>query len=335
MSESDPKPCVYLFHGDDLAAIDHAVNSLVRRMGDPTTAELNISRLDGRTLTDEDLRTAVMALPFLSDRRLVIVTHPLVRIEKKNIPAQERFTTLLDAVPPSTGLVLVLADSFERKRWNLLPANHWLLEWKGRAGKRAHYQLYQLPQTGAMPGWIMKKAGELGGEFTPQAAAALVELVGNETQVAQQEIAKLLDYVNRERGVTVEDVQQVAAAIGQANIFEMTDALAEGNPQKAQRVLHALLEETDAQALFSMVVRQFRLLIMVREALDDGIPHERMGQATGQNSEYVIKKLERQAARFTLAQLEQIYHRLLEIDAAAKVSAMPLETALDLLVVEV
>lgn len=334
MSESDSKPTVYIFHGDDPLAMEREVQKLVRKMGDPATASFNITRRDGRTMTDEDLRTAVMTLPFLSERRLVIVTHPLARLgDKKNKAALERFTALLEAVPPSTGLVLVVEDEFDSKGGKLLPNDHSLMKWKNQAGRRVHYQQFRRPTLQSMAGWVQMKAKELGGEFTPDAAGALVGLVGSETQIALQEITKLLDYVNRECPVTAEDVSRIAAAIGLANIFEMTDALAGGNLQQAQRLLHALLEENDAQMIFGMIVRQFRLLIMAREALDDGISPARVGDAIGHK--YYIEKTVQQAQRFTLARLEAIYHRLLEIDEAAKTSAMPLETALDLLVVEV
>ena len=48
---------------------------------------------------------------------------------------------------------------------------------------------------------------------------------------------------------------------------------------------------------------------------------------------YVAEKLAQQGRRFSTAQLERIYHRLLEIDEAYKSGQMPLELSLDTFIV--
>ena len=48
-------------------------------MGDPGMADLNTTLLNGDAVTSGELREASDALPFLSDRRLVIVTGHLTR----------------------------------------------------------------------------------------------------------------------------------------------------------------------------------------------------------------------------------------------------------------
>jgi hypothetical protein len=48
----------------------------------------------------------------------------------------------------------------------------------------------------------------------------------------------------------------------------------------------------------------------------------------------VAEKVIQQARRFSLPALEAIYHRLLEIDEGAKTSQVPLDLALDTLVVD-
>ena len=80
-----------VFHGDDPVAIERHIADLLAHMGDPGMAELNTSRLDGRQASQEDLRTAALAMPFLAPRRLVILRNPLARAEGKNKAAQERF----------------------------------------------------------------------------------------------------------------------------------------------------------------------------------------------------------------------------------------------------
>jgi DNA polymerase-3 subunit delta len=307
------------------------VDKLCAKMGDPSMAELNTSRLDGRTASLEDIRTACYAIPFLADRRLVIVTNPLTRLSSPE--AQGEFRELLNNVPPSTALVLLIEDVLERRVWKNFSEKNWLNVWAQKAGGKANLQLFAQPQGGEMAAWIRKKAKELGGQFDPPAASALAGHIGSDTRAATLEIEKLLTFVDFKRPVMAEDVEMLTAPGGQVNIFDMTDALAAGNTSTALRLFHRLLDDQDAAAVFPLIIRLFRQLIMAREILDEGEGRQAIITEL-RVIPFVAEKLESQARRFTTPRLDMIYHRLLEIDEASKTSQSPLELSLDALIVE-
>lgn len=116
------KPVVYIVHGDDQLAIKRFLSVMIERMGDPSMAELNTTRMDGRQASEDDLRSAANAMPFLAERRLVILSHPTARLTTD--AGRKRFQTLLDGLPDSTALVLVVEDTFERRDWKALHGNH-------------------------------------------------------------------------------------------------------------------------------------------------------------------------------------------------------------------
>lgn len=324
------KPVVYIVHGDDQLAIKRFLSVMIERMGDPSMAELNTSRMDGRQASEDDLRSAANAMPFLAERRLVILSHPTARLTTD--AGRKRFQTLLDGLPDSTALVLVVEDTFERRDWKALHGSHWLRRWLEKAGKRGFYQLCQLPSLGSMGRWVQEEARRQKGQFLPDAAGALVAHIGNDTQLASLEIAKLLLYVDGKHPVAAEDVEELTAQGGQADVFEMVDALAAGNARSAMSHLHRLLETQEPLSIFGMVVRQFRLLVQAREVLDEGKSH-----AVAQELHlvpFVADKLTKQAQRFNMRQLEGIYHRLLEMDEAMKTSQMPSELVLDTFIAE-
>jgi len=330
--QSAEKPVVYIFHGDDPFAIRHHLDGIIKQMGDPTIADLNTSRLDGRQSNDDELRSAANAMPFLAERRLVIVTHPFARLTTD--ATRKRFLALLDGLPPTTALVLVVEDVLERNKWKSLPQieTNWMHKWLSKAGRRAYYQLCKLPTFNEMPEWIRKEARRLGGQFNLDAASALVAHIGNDTQLASQEVTKLLTYVDFKRPVQVDDVEEMTAQSGQADVFAMVDALAGGNTRQAIALLHRLIEEQEPISLFGMIVRQFRLLLQAREVIDEG----RGGQIAAElhQAGFVADKLASQAKRFTMVQLEEIYHRLLLLDETMKTGQAPADLALDLFIAE-
>lgn len=324
---TETKPVVHILHGNNEQAIVALLAKMTAHFSDPTTAELNISRLDGRTHSEAELVTAATAMPFLADHRLVIFQNPLARLASKD--GQARFCHVLDSLPPTTLLVLVIPDTPERRtNWTVLKDSHWLRKWADQAGQRARVQACALPAPAEMPGWILKHAKEMGGQFTPAAAQVLANHIGSDTRLAMLEVEKLLLFVDFARPVEADDVEQLTAAGSQANIFDMVDNLAAGNVPPALRQLHRLLETSDPLSLWGMIVRQFRLLLITREILDEGGGSPQVQTALHQIP-FVADKLTHQAQRFTLPELERIYHRLLEMDEAMKTSAMSNELALD------
>ena len=370
----DGKPIVYILHGDDEFGIDKFIAELIGRMGDPALASLNLTRLDGNTASDDDTRTAVLSMPFLTERRLVILTNPLAKLSLKSSRANEetdeeaagtvdelpgqkeavkkrrdRFLLLLDSIPQTTALVLVIDDTIVRRKgewaWEVLTPTHWLSRWAGQAGGRALTREFPLPRMEDLPAWIRKQAQAQGGGLSPQAALALAEHLGSDTLAISLEITKLLTYVNYKRPVEVEDVELLTAQLSLANIFKMVDALAEGNAQQTLRQLHILLDSHEPQQVFGMVVRQFRLLLQAREVLDEGSVETSLKQVsarvaaevTDQKAKvnpYVAERLVKQAQRFSLDGLSAIYHRLLDFDLGMKTSQITLELAMDTLVAE-
>jgi len=331
---------VIIFHGDDVYAMSQKVEAFTQSLGDPAMVDLNTARLDGRSASDEEIRMAASSMPFLADRRLVVLTHPLAKLNTPS--ARERFTSFLDSLPPTTAFVMLIEDTYRNKKvngewqvvWDVLKDSHWLMKWTSTTDQKVSISEYRLPTGAGMRAWVQQKAVELGGAFHPAAAQTLADQIGNDTRVATLEIEKLLTYVNFARQVEEDDVLLLTAAVHQTNVFDMVDALGQGDERKALRLLQELLEQEDPFAVFGMIARQFRLLLQTREVLDEGGGLDLVQKELG-TARFVAEKMATQARRFSLQRLENIYHRLLDVDEAVKTSQMDFDLALELLVTEI
>lgn len=349
MSDSaspDTLPGVTLLYGDDHQALHDRVEALAAQMGDPSLAEMNITRMDGTEsgIREEDVRTAAYTLPFLTARRMVIVTNPVSLMRSES--SRQKFLQTLSSLPESTAMVLVQDDiwipSGNQRGWKQFYDYkdhgklkiHPLLEWARGAGSKVKIEILRLPALNAMPGWIANEVKRQNGRMTPQAATALAGIVGSDTGQARQEISKLLSYVDYKRSVEPGDVHELTAPGGQADVFVMVDALAMGDSRQALRQLGRLLEEQDAISLYGMMVRQFRLIMMAKEARENGVTSdESVGRLLG-TAPFPAQKALNQARRYSFDRLSQIYHRLHEIDRMSKTGQMDLEVALQTFVVE-
>lgn len=317
-------PPLSLLHGDDEFAIAEHLADLKRRLGPPENVALNTTEFDARFLKLAEMRAASDAMPFLAAQRLVVVNN---MVGKGGAITNRQFIDdllqYLPSLPPFTALVLVATGA--------LPNNSRLL--KGvRETPGGEVLKFAVPEGGELIQWILGRAAAGGGEFAVDGAQALAMAAGDDPRMLAQEIDKLLAYVKWSRPVRGEDVERLTPAASHANIFNLVDSLGRREGRRAIAELHRLLDQPGQEPLsiFAMIVRQFRLLLLAREMLDNGSRANEIASRLKLHP-YVADKIAVQSRRYSLAQLEQVYSRLLALDLAMKSGADQVMT-LDLLV---
>lgn len=298
---------------------------LIARSGGEGLADLNLQRFNAKQLDFAAFEVACQSLPFLSDRRLVILEEAGEALRR--LPA-ERFTQLLECLPPSTALVLIDVYPAESKQ-KKFP----LVEWVQANPQKGYQRQYLIPKGSGFVDWIIERCGALGGKIELPAAQLLAEAVESDPRQADQEIEKLLAYVDYQRPINLVDVEKLTHFESQANIFAMVDAIGNKNGTLAIQHLARLLENEAALYVFTMIVRQFRLLLVAREALDGGLAPA-LALKPHSPSSFVNDKVISQARNFSLGQLERIYQELHQLDVGSKSGRSDLPTALERLVVE-
>jgi DNA polymerase-3 subunit delta len=341
----------YILHGEDELGRSDLVAEFRAQVGDETVRDLNTTILDGRKITLGELRHASDAIPFLAEKRLVVVEGLLTRLASRRAKgggeaepsgtSKEFLAGLLDYIPQmpdTTRLVFVEPRT--------LPASNPVLKLALQTDKRT-VKAFPLPAKESMTKWVQKRAALHEGKFTPAAALALVTAVGydprpsdrdrtpeqgNKLRQLDQEIQKLLTHANWSRPVTPEDVALLVSEALQGDLFGMVDALAAGNGKRALVEMHRLIDQGKAPLeLFGMIVRQFRLMIEIKELTERGMTGQTVAERLSLHP-FVADKTGKQAQAFSMAQLEAIYRRLLEIDVQIKTGLTEDVAALDLLV---
>jgi DNA polymerase-3 subunit delta len=326
-------PEIYLFDGDDEFAIHESIKKVIGHLGDENIAEMNTTRLDGRTFSLSQLKDAAATVPFLAPKRLVILTYPTYRLREKK--ERDEFLSYLSAEKPISKLVLVeydfLTSDKERRDGKL----NWLEKWaiSPEQTTRVFVRHHPQPTGGLMVKWIQDYVKKMGGQISTQAAVLLVGQVGEDTRLASQEATKLLTYVNFTRPVDTDDVEHLTPLTAKIGDFELVNALRDRDLPKVQALLHRSLQENDPLQIFQSIVYQIRVLIIAREMLDEHTSYNDIPKSL-KISYYPAKLALESVPRFSSDFLDMIYHRLLDLDEAIKTGQMDADLALELLAIE-
>jgi len=326
---------IVILHGEEEIGIQQDVKMLLASVKSDGMTELNLSRLDGRTITKNELHNHMYLLPFGVEKRLVVLTNALAQVKTKD--EQEGLAKLLDFLPPTTQLVMLIPDSetFEKgkKKWVVLSKHTWLTNWLNSNSGKAIILHFPLPYSQAMTEWIVDETKRQGGEIEARASAELANVLGNDTLLISHEIEKLLIYTARERAITSEDVRELCSPVDREDIFAMVDAIAKGDAKTALRLLDISLQKQPEPYVFAMIVGHFRQLIIAAEMVSERCSAEEIAREV-RKPNFVGTKLVNQVRCFTLPELEEIYQRLVLLDMQIKDNQTPPDLALELFVAE-
>lgn len=345
-------PTFYILHGDDSISRDAALARMRKAMGED--GDLNRSEFDGTRTPVADVLAAVKSLPFLADKRLVIVKGLVSHISRKGAgktgrAAADRLIEELPGLPAFARLVFYETEPLDEGN-KLLNAV--------KEMDNGYIRYYGAPEH--LRDWLRARAREHGTEISPRAAAAISDLLsydehsrnsrsrradrrreGKQARAlailsADNELSKLADFVNGRAPISEEDVAALTPYVPEANIFEMVDALATGDGSRALELIHQSLHQNPGDAgfgLFGMIARQFRLLLMTRDHLDrgGGAQGATIAKVVG-TSPYAAGKLATQSRRFNAKQLDAILKRLQRYDQDMKTGRIEPRLALELLV---
>lgn len=327
---------LYIFFGADSFSRREALQRLKAELDSDGMLEASTVAFDARQASPQEVIAACDTVPFLSSRRLVIVegllghisggprgSRPRRRSPKPGGSAGpwQALADYVDRIPATTTLVLLDGD---------VPSDSPLLDALRSKGRS---EQFRLPDRRTLPDWIRHRAQGLGLRIDGRAVRLLADLVGNDLWILSSELDKLAAYAAGQP-VREEDVRALVSAVRELRVFALVDAVVEGRPTAALKLLRQMLAQGQTPAyVFAMIQRQYRHLAIAREMLDAGSSGRRISERLGVSG-YGLDRLLEQASRYPLSRVRAVFRRLLEADVAIKRGIYDDELALELLVQE-
>ena len=310
MADAPDKP-VYLLTGSDRPKIETARKRLRAHFA-PEAIEI-VSGLD----TPGDAAVALCnAGSLFGDMRLVVVEEVDGRRDgddrlKGGWKAGDVDAVVAYLASPAPATVLALVAE-EMKKTSAL--------WK--ACEKAGYVLAFDVAKKEVLGWVVKALRDRGVKAESDAAATLVQLVGEHPERLAREVDKIATWAAGEP-VGEREVLALVPPWADLPIYELTDAWAAHEPARALEVSEAIFEHESrprrdtaarvAGALGGHVVR----LRGIKRLADDGVPSKEVAARLKLNP-YYAGRLYRQAEGFSNEELHSAVVRVAELDGALK-----------------
>lgn len=328
---------LHVFTGDDDFSMRQALEEIKKGIGDHTALMTNTTVLEGRQVTVEQLQNACDTVPFLSEKRLVIVEGLLVRFESRGRPGRKKssrknekqeecklIAEIIKRVPAFTELVLIdgRINTGNPLMRELLPTR-----------RVRTFPLLKEPQ---LREWIERRVKAGRGSISPEAVRLLIRFVGNDLWMMANEVDKLILYTGEERRIEDADVSALVSYAQEASVFNMVDAIVESRACAAQEMYQKLLKQGSAPVqLLAMLGRQVRIVYQLKEMRRRGYTRGDIQGKLGLTSDFVLRKAWEQADRYSVSRLKEVYHKLLEADLSIKTGKYDNEElALNILVAE-
>ncbi len=319
LREGEPGP-LYLIYGKERFLVERAVEILKQRVLDPRTRDFNAELFHGKDGDPGRIVQAARTLPMMAKRRFVLVRDA----DEMKADAMALLVPYVTAPAKETCLVLV-AEKVDA-RLKLFAA------WKKHGVMLKLDPLYERQ----LPGFVREEAKARGVKLEPGAAELLCGEIGADLGQLVDAIERLGLFVgNAERAVSPRDVEEVIASTRQRSVFELAEAVGEGNRARALTVLTAMIGARESGVrVVAMLARHVRQLWTAHELMAKGRPSKfDLAQALG-IPPFFVDGLMGQVRRLDPPRLGRMHDALYRADRALKSSRLDDARLLEKLVLD-
>lgn len=317
-AKAKPRP-IYVLHGDEHFLKRRVLAALRTLVLESDDDGFGLTGRDGDKAIWAEIHDELETLPFLSSRRLVVIerAEPFVTRER---PRLEKYF----AEPSKTGVLVLDVQSW--------PANTKLAKQLPEAATI----VCKAPEARKLPEWCVEWcAAQHGKPLAVPAARMLVDLVGADMGLLDQEMAKLASYAGSNSRIDAADVDQLVGQSRAENTWKIFDLIGAGQTGAALTLLDRLLDQGEEPlrllGAFSMQLRRLAQVARLHsqgQSLPDALEQAGVPPFGRKSAEQQVRHLGRR-------RLDRLYDWLLETDLGLKGSSqLPPRTLLERLVVQ-
>ena len=307
LRSGEPGP-LYLITGKERFLVDRAVEILRERVLDPRTRDFNYDLFHGKETSAQRLLSSARTLPMMARRRLVLVR------DADELKADAAAELIPYVTAPCAETCLVATAEKVDARMKLWAA------WKKHGVTIACAPLYERQ----LPGFVRDEARARGVKLDSGAAELIADEIGADLGQLSGAVERLSVYVSdrADKLITVADVEEQVASTRERSIFELCDAVGDGDRGRALAILGAMTQARESGVrIVAMLARHVRQLWMAAALLARGAAPSDLAAELG-IPPFFAGGIAEQARRYNRRMLARMHAALYRADVELKRSRL-------------
>ncbi|MCM8710394.1 DNA polymerase III subunit delta [Clostridium sp. SYSU_GA19001] len=315
----------YIFCGIDEALMKGSIKSIVDKNLEKTFKDLNYIQFDGLNVDMENVINTCETIPFMSDKKVVVVYRSTFLGEGEDKEFNKRFEKLTRYLDnPASHCILILYHVFENDREKpsdkikKLEKKSVVVKFeklKGAALERKVKILFEAKG---------KNIGKIELRF-------FCDGLENNMNIIQNEIEKLCSYTC-EREITKEDILRLLPPKADNDIFNLVDNVSQKKVEKALEILNELIFKGEKiPYILYMIERQFNILLQIKFGLEEGKDKNALSKELHLNP-FICDKMIVQSRKFSTKGLKNAIDLCLKAEEVLKSSSINGKTEMELLI---
>jgi DNA polymerase-3 subunit delta len=312
-------PGLILLYGPESYFIEKGLQAIRDAVVAPENRDFNLTQYQGKDFKPVDVVEQALTFPVFAQRRLVVIKS----VHEASVDQLEGLLGYLEN-PVDETVLLFTAEKIDarRKFYQILK----------KAGKSFEFKKIYENQ---LPSFVRDQARSFNVTLTGEGLKLFCKRVGTNLVEVQGELEKLIGYLGERDIADEKDVAAIVSDTRIESVFDLTDALGEGDVSRALQLTDRLLAEGQAPLMvLAMMTRHFRQMWKVSELIAQKIPQSEYPKRVGV-SPYFLKGLMQQARRFDGQQYRLVFSQFLATDLALKSSGSEPRMHLEKLVLDI
>lgn len=317
---------LYLFHGPEEFTKEEALSQIIGQIPEQYR-DFNYLMIDGTETTADSIITAGETLPFLSDKRVVVVKDYTGLTGKKS-EDEVKLKEYLAKVSDSTCLIFYVRGEADKQR----------MIYKAIAQHGEAVEFARLNHTD-LSKWIRKRFGKYNKKISNSDLEYFIIQVGNDLEDIKNEIEKLVAYAGTSNEITRAEIDKLITPSPEYTVFQFIDAVSARKKAVALEQMQTLLEQ--GQSIFgilSLIARQFKIMLLCKAYHEMGYTlnqiKDKMKQKPYKLHPYSVQKGMQQSRGFTMEQLRRGLDWCLKLDYGIKSGKIRERLGIELLVIK-
>lgn len=278
---------------------------------------MNVSTFEGAGIQTGEIIDLAETMPFFAEHRLILIENS--GVFKRSC---EELADYMKEIPPTTCFVFV--ENEVDKRGKMFKN----VKSTGRVVEFAKQNEKVLAQ------WVMGRMKREGKRISQPVTQRFLETVGTDMELIDKEMEKLICYCYDKDVIEAEDVAAVCVEQTSNHIFDMVDAVAEHRQKRALDLYYDLLALKESpMRILSLIARQFRILLTIKEMGQKGFDNKTMAAKAG-IPEFALRRNQAQARNFSSEQLRAALADCVDAEEAVKTGNLNERMATELVLIK-